>query len=272
MKLLHPNKEKYLLLTELEDYYKDGYYKIIDKKDEKRLNYFLSSFEVYGKNKGSKIIDRHLYDKLPYTIHTNVWKERQKDIKIINHFINYKHNLSILDIGSWNGWLSNYLSKKGHEVIATNIFTDEINGLAAKKYYNSNFISLQLFADELFRIKHKFDIIIFNRNWPYIKNEGKAFEQAKKLLKKNGLIIFTGLPIYRKSDTIEKKLKLADEEFINTYGISLYYNETKGYLNKRDRLWFSENNIQIKPYNKFKYFLKMTFPKKASLCYGIFKN
>lgn len=272
MKLLHPSKDKHLSLNELDEYYKDGYYKIIDEKNEQRLNYFLSSFEAYAKNKGLKIIGSDLYDNLPFSIHTKVWKERQKDIRIINHFIGNKLNLSVLDIGSWNGWLSNYLSKRGHEVIATNIFTDEINGLSAKKYYDSNYISLQLFADELFRIDHKFDIIIFNRNWPYIKNEEMAFMQAKKLLKKNGAIIFTGLPVYRNSGVIEKKLKLADEEFINTYGISLYYNATKGYLNNDDEIWFNKNNIQIKPYNKLKYFLKMIFPKKALLCYGIFKN
>jgi len=272
MKLLHPNKEKYLSIKELKVYYKDGYYKLIDEKNIERLNYFLSSFEAYGKNKELKLIEKDLYDNLPFSIHTKVWKERQKDIKIVDHFINNRLNLDMLDIGSWNGWLANYLSKKGHEVVATNIFIDEINGLTAKKFYKSNFISLQLFADELFRIEHKFDIIIFNRNWPYIKNEVEAFEQAKKLLKKNGTIIFTGLPIYIKSDAIEKKLKLADEEFMNTYGISLYYNATKGYLNNLDKLWFSENDIQIKPYNKLKYFLRMIFPKKVSICYGIFKN
>jgi 2-polyprenyl-3-methyl-5-hydroxy-6-metoxy-1,4-benzoquinol methylase len=272
MKILHPNKDKYLSIQELKEYYKDGYYKIIDEKNEQGLNYFLSSFEAYGKNKGPKIIERDLYDNLPFSIHTKVWKERQKDIKIIDYLIGNKPNLSVLDIGSWNGWLSNYLSKRGHEVISTNIFIDEINGLSAKKYYDSNFISLQLFADELFRIDHKFDIIIFNRNWPYIKNEKMAFIQAKKLLNKNGVILFTGLPLYRKSVAIEKKLKLADDEFMKNYGISLYYNERKGYLNNNDMLWFNKNNIQIKPYNKMKYFLKMAFPKKALLCYGSFKK
>ena len=39
-----------------------------------------------------------------------------------------KKNLHILDYGGWNGWLSNYLSQKGHQLVTTDLFIDEFDG------------------------------------------------------------------------------------------------------------------------------------------------
>ncbi|MGM5470915.1 class I SAM-dependent methyltransferase [Flavobacteriaceae bacterium LMO-SS05] len=272
MKVLHPHKQTPLSLSDLKDYYINGYYQIIDKEHEKPLYYFLSAFKDYINKSGIKPIDKHLYEGLPFSIHTDVWKERQKDAKIIDFLIDKRQNLKILDIGSWNGWLSNYQSKKGHEVVATNIFVDGINGLAANKNYSKSFISLQLFPDELFRLKYKFDIIVFNRNWSYINNRDLTLNDAKNLLNKNGVIILTGLPVYHNPDTINKKLKFADKAFKNDYGISLYYHTTKGYLNIDDINWLKKNSIKIYPYHKLKTMLLTLFPKKVKLYYGIYKN
>ncbi len=272
MKILHPNKENYLPLSELEAYYSEDVYKIIGKNKEKKLDFFLSSFKDYRKLQDLKSVDKLLYKSLPFSMHTDVWKERQKDAKIIYKTISDKQNLSILDIGSWNGWLSNHLSKKGHHVVAVNIFIDEIDGLRACKHYETKFVSLQLFTDEIFRIKHQFDVIVFNRNWPYLPNHEKIFYDAKNLLTKDGVIMFTGLPFYSDVTTIKEKLKSADDNFKNNYGTSLYYYSAKGYLDHSDILFLKTHEIQLKSYHPLKNLFKAFFPRQVKLYYGIYKN
>ena len=270
LKILHPDKDRYLSLEELKYYYIDGYYKIIGAKETEKLTHFLKCYEDFTKNDKNRITDENVYSDLPFSIQTDTWKERQKDINIIDALIKSKNELEILDIGSWNGWLPNYYTKKGHNVIAINMFTDEFNGLTAHKKYQTRYISLQLMTHEIYRIQHKFDVIIFNRNWAYFQNHQNVFNDAKKLLSKNGIIVFTGLPFYKNPNNIITSLVNVNRKYKNKYDIDLLYKPSKGYLEFKDKLFFKENNIQLFTYHKIKSLIKKGLPKKVILQYGLF--
>ncbi|MBC3845574.1 methyltransferase domain-containing protein [Winogradskyella echinorum] len=272
MKILHPNNDQYCSLDELKNYYSNGYYSIISDDEKEKLNYFLNAFQDYRKTKNLIITDNTLYKNLPFSIHTTEWKERQKDVKIIDATIGNKQNLEILDVGSWNGWLCNYLTKKGHNLTGINFFDDAFDGLKTNIHYNTKFTLLQMQADELYRIEKKFDLIIFNRNWAFFQNHDTVFNDAKKLLSTNGLIIFTGLAIYKNPTLIKQHFESKNLEFKKRYNIPLFYNQSKGFLDYKDKKWLKKSDIKLNPYNRLKNILKHYFPKRPKIYFGIYFN
>lgn len=272
MKILHPNHNKYQPLKDLKEYYNDGYYEIIAKDEYPKLDYFLKCFKDFSKNANDLKIAKKNYINLPFSLNTDTWKERQKDAKLVSTLIKNKTALDILDVGAWNGWLSNYLTQKGHNLIATNMFTDAYNGISAYKNYETKFMALQLFANDIFRIKQPFDLIVFNRNWAYFKGPQSVFNDAKKLLKPGGKIIFTGLPFYKNPIQIKTKVQILSTDFEKKYHVPLLYNPSKGYLNSADKLFFKKNKIKLHPYSRFKNCIKIIFRKRVSLHYGVYIN
>lgn len=269
IKLIHPSHNKPMTLQELDEYHDKGVYNLISKKDRGRLDYFLTCFEQYRKEKNERIIDISLYNDLPFSIKNRSWKSKRKDIKIINKIIGKKKQLSILDIGSWNGWLSNYLSSKGHYVVSTDIFSDEFDGLKAKNHYMNDFLAIQLMPDEVWRIQHGFDLIIFNRNWPYIENQKPVFEHAKSLLNNEGTILFTGLTFYKKPFAFETKLDIEKLSFEKKYKISLLFFNTKGYLNIQDYYLLKKMGVTLESYDKIRGVLNK-ISKNTFYKYGFF--
>lgn len=272
MKILHPNNTKSLPLEKLDNYLKDCIYDVIDAKEREKLDHFLKSFEEYRTSNNLVIKDVSLYKNLPFSIYSEEWKERQKDIYVIDEKIKNKKNLKILDVGSWNGWLSNYLSNKGHQVTALNLFMDEYDGLLSKNKYETTYTSLQINVEELYRIEDQFDCIVFNRNWAFFNNAQKVFNDAKKMLTPNGEILFTGLAFYKNPVKAKKNLELMNEKFETKYKIPIIYNDSKGYLDADDFSFFTRNNISLQSYQKVKNFIKLLFPKKARIYYGCYKN
>ncbi len=272
MKILHPDKSEYLPLDKLEEYYKDDYYRIIADDEVEALDYFLSCFEDFRISKNARITDRDLYNDLPFSINNNAWRERQNDTKIIDHLIQHRAALNILDVGCWNGWLCNFLAKKKHNLTGLGLFTDPFDGLKASKFYSSKFCSIQLPIEELYRIEDRFDLIIFNRNWAYINDKQKIFNEAKERLNKDGIILFTGLSFYFKETEIKKIIRKANDEFCEKYGISLFYKPVKGYLDKSDFNFFLENKIDLKSKSLIKNFAKKIATKKPVNYYGFYKK
>ena len=273
MKILHPDNNEFKNLNELLNYKKEGVFDLIPKEEKEKLNTFLKNFEDFRERKKQKIKDPNLYKNLPYSINDSSWKSKQKDIQIVNKICGKRKELKILDFGGWNGWMSNYLTSKGHYLVVTDIFLDEFDGLKAIKHYNNPFIALQLLPNEIWRIQDTFDLIIFNRNFAYLENKEEILNDAKKLLTKNGIIILTGLAIYNSPEKIINSFKKIEEEFIAHYNSPFLLFKCKGYLDKNDTTLLKQNNFKIYKYSSFKYIIKRIISRKSfNNYYAILQN
>ncbi|WP_339833383.1 methyltransferase domain-containing protein [uncultured Flavobacterium sp.] len=271
MKLVHPDFETPKELNQLEIYQDEGVYCLIPKDKKDKLSYFLNSFDNYRTQTNQKITDSNLYSNLPFSINDNSWKSKQKDIYIVDKICGTRKELRILDIGGWNGWLSNYLTMKGHTSVTTDIFIDRFDGLKAVNHYNNPFVALQLLPNEIWRVQESFDLIIFNRNWAYLENHQEILSMAKSKLNKNGTILFTGLTFYKNSSKIEKQISESSDYFEKKYGIPLLYFKTKGFLNNVD-LAFLKNETTLFPYNVLKTLLKRLFLSKKNHQFAIYRQ
>ena len=273
MKVRHPDYMEAQDLNDLKQHQLDGVYDFIPNEKKEQLHHFLNCFTDFREQRNERIKDITLYQNLPFSIHDNSWKSKRKDLKIIENILKNRKNLHILDYGGWNGWLSNYFAQKGHQVVTTDIFIDEYDGLKAMKYYKNKFIAIQLLPTDIWRIEATFDVIIFNRNWAYLENKEEILNHAKRLLKEDGIIILTGLAVYTFPEKIILAFKKLQEDFFKLYATPLLIYQSKGYLDTKDLKFLKKNAFKNYQYAPFKSIIKNIISRKSfNTYYSIYKK
>jgi len=135
---------------------------------------------------------RDIYDKLAKTWHT---KRRQKTF--YNDFLEMPATLSllknvknkkILDLGCGTGVLSKILKRRGAKVFGVDVSPKMID--LAK----SNVKGVDFRTGSVYKLPYKsnyFDIVVASLVLHYFKNLNKAFKEIRRVLKKNGILIFS---------------------------------------------------------------------------------
>ena len=249
----------------------EGVLKLMTPKFAFTLEDWLIHFEEFRKP-DLRELD---FDNLPQSglkIDKNIWSSRQMDIKIISSLID-QNTKAVLDIGSWNGWMANYLSKKGLGVTAIDYFVDELDGMKAKKYYkNANWNSIQMNLEDLSILDDRFDLIVVNRCFPYFSDTAKMIESVIHLLAPKGKLIITGLNI-NKLEEETPEFKQANLDFESAHGRKLMFKPFKGYVSTNDLALIKKNGFKILPYPNLKNRIKEKLFKNRNVSYyGIYTN
>ena len=189
---------------------------------------------------GVRIKDKTVYNKMPFLNPEEgkgfrEWSACRADLKIISKLISGKTGLEVLNYGSWNGWLSNQLVLKGHKVTAIAYFIDEYDGLGANRHFDTQWLSVQMdIENDLDIIEKKFDCIILNRGVSFLEHPINIVELLIRKLNLGGLLIITGMNVYRKVDKVRQtKLEFWDS-FKDKYGFDIRFTKTKSYLDSKD--------------------------------------
>ena len=102
----------------------------------------------------------------------------------------------VLDVGCGLGKVPVYLAKKGLNVIGIDVSPRLIK--LAKKKSIKNKVNVQFKLTELgnFKVRKKFDAVMFAGVLEHIEDEERLMREAKRLLKKNGKIVITDMPTF----------------------------------------------------------------------------
>lgn len=241
----------------------EGVLKLMTPEFSEKLSAWLLDFESFRKDSIQKL-DYNNLPKSGIAVDKHIWKARTQDLDIILALVdgNCKH---VLEIGSWNGWLANNLSKKGLKVTAIDYFTDELDGMKAKKFYqNSDWNSIQMDLEDLSVFDSQFDLIVINRCLPYFTNINKLLDNCYKLLSSNGKLIITGINIVNKEAT---ELELAKIDFKNKHNKPLLFKSFKGYLDKVDLENIIQMEIKVFLYPNLKNLIKKKWLGKENVTY-----
>lgn len=244
----------------------NGVYSMLTSAFKLKLETYLSVFEEWRVKTVNHKLDTTSFEDLPYILNDRTWIARQADIELITKLIHERQQLTILELGSWQGWLSNQLSKKGHKVLAVDYFDDEYDGLKARQHYkNPKWYSLQLDVEDLPLLNPIFDLVIFNRNLCYCPDFSKSLLDAKKLLKARGSIVATGINIVSRPQGILQHFEQM-ETFFRQRGVPAYLKEDfKKYLCREDLFSIKEAGFELNEYPlKWYQKLKNTVDPKAS--------
>jgi len=234
----------------------EGVWILMDESFDKRLSGFLRKFENGRKHEKPDLLKPSDYLALPYNRHRTYkleWVFRQGSLEIINRLLVSRKKQLILEVGSWNSWLTNRMTEEGHMVVAIDYFIDERDGLKAKKRYVNDWIAIQADISNPLFFSVKFDSIIINHCLQYFSNPIEYIQSLKALLKEDGKIIVIGLSLYRNPEKKKAQVKEYLQNSIIKSGIG-FFNPTKGYLDFEDKEKMERQGFKFYPYYPKMYF------------------
>jgi len=230
-------------------YYKIDGVSVIMKPDFlKTVHDYSDCFKKAREILGVRIKDPKMYSELPYgneLPEPKEWKARQHDLVFLRDLMINKKGLEILEIGGWNGWLSHHLVKWGHKVTAVDYFADEYDGLRAMKHYPETWTAIQMDLEKLNIIQKKFDVVIFNRSLAFFIEPLSAFKLMKSKKKTDGIIIISGMSIYRNPQKKIEKIAAFRKGFKQKFGCDGFLRPIKGYLDREDEKLLMKEKVKF---------------------------
>lgn len=255
----------------------DGVLALLDPAFAAQLAAFSEPFQRMRADMGRPLLDPAVYARLPATPPghpPHEWRLRRYDLALLRRLLRRRPRQTILDVGAWNGWLSNRLASDGHTVTAVDYFADEYDGLRARKFYASSWQAVQMDLLDLPALGESFDVIVLNRCVQFFPQPAAAVAQAKAQLAAGGLLILTGLELYRDSRAKAARVAHLLRSHRQRYGFELFLRPTKGYLDLADKTQLEAQGVQIKPYwqllpANLKALLRPALPRH---CYGVYRH
>ena len=255
--------------------FRDGVLVLLEPGLGRRLDQFTQAFSAVRAVENRRLLDEHAYEALPFGLIVQgdfQWRLRQYDLAVVRRLLSDRRGQRVLDIGAWNGWLSNRMADDGHLVTAIDYFVDEFDGLGAKKFYSTPWQAIQMDLTDLHVLDENFDVIILNRCLQFFPQPAGYVAMAKAKLAPGGLLIVTGMELFR--DPHVKAARVADMLHVHRqrYGFELFLAPTKGYLDFEDKAQLQAQGMEVKIYRPLlpanaKAMLWPTLPYHA---YGVY--
>jgi ubiquinone/menaquinone biosynthesis C-methylase UbiE len=130
--------------------------------------------------------------------------------------------LRVADLGAGNCWMSYRLALRGHQVIATDILSDPLDGLAAGSHYQPRvtFSRINAEFDDLPIAAASLDLIIYNASIHYSTDYHRTLAEARRCLRPGGSFVIIDSPIYRRREHGELMRRERHQQFQSTYGFA----------------------------------------------------
>ena len=248
---------------------------LLDAAFQQKLTRFLAVFEPLRQKEAKRLEESAVYQTLPFTPHLQTnpeWRMRTYDIAILRQLLAGREAQQILEIGAWNGWLSNWLTQQGYDVTAVDYFADEYDGLRAQKHYQAKWQAIQMDLTDLSVLNGRFDIVILNRCVQFFANPLAYTGSVQEKVAPGGLLILIGLSFFQ--DYAAKAKAVADlHSHLRQNGIP-ELQPMKGYLDFVDKQQLEARGVQLRPYPQlWRANLKSRFNKAAPrYFYGVYSQ
>lgn len=223
-----------------------------------RLDYFsafLQDYETIRRSEGRGSRDKAYYARLPeWDLSGRLshdWKIRAKSFKTFLQQVliplekNLKRPLRILDLGAGNGWLSNRLALRGHDLAAIDLTMNDFDGLGCRRFYDSSFQSMQAEFDRLPLPDRSADLAIFNASLHYSVNLEETLKEALRVLEAAGVLVIVDSPLYHDSSSGAQMVAERRAEFLKRYGFASDHLASENYLTE-SRLEGIGNTLHLK--------------------------
>ncbi|MGH2520940.1 MAG: class I SAM-dependent methyltransferase [Anaerolineales bacterium] len=177
------------------------------------------------------------------------WRLRCYDWAVVQELLNGRVRQRVLDVGAWNGWLSQRLARQGHLVTAVDFFSDAFDGLRARKHYPApTWQAAQMDLRDLTVLNQSFDVIVLNRCLQFFPHPADYVAEARRLLAPGGLLILTGLQIFRDPRAKARAVAARQREYRERFGAELFLFPNKGYLDADDARRLRALGVRLRPY------------------------
>jgi SAM-dependent methyltransferase len=130
--------------------------------------------------------------------------------------------LRVLDLGAGNGWMSYRLALLGHEPVAVDLLTSDMDGLGAAVHYQgvlkNLFPRFQAELDHLPFVENQFDVAVFNASFHYSENYRETLREVVRCLRPRGKVIIADTPWYSRDESGRTMVRERQAYFTKLYG------------------------------------------------------
>jgi len=201
----------------------DGIVRAIAPDRRSFYDRFLTDYGTIRKAEGRGSTSREYYLALPYQDlsekNSEQWRIRACTYRYFEKHLLQEPSLDILDLGAGNGWMSYRLAQRGRRPVAVDIFTDQLDGLAAAREYGL-FPLVEAEFDRLPFADGQFDLAIFNSSLHYSTDYHGTLAEARRCLKPGGSIVVLDSPLYKLREHGELMRAERHRQFQARYGFA----------------------------------------------------
>ncbi|MGB3716409.1 MAG: class I SAM-dependent methyltransferase [Candidatus Promineifilaceae bacterium] len=139
--------------------------------------------------------------------HERIWQIRTKGYDLLLARVvspmaeNRERPLKVLDVEAGNCWLSNQFARRGHDLVAVDLITNEYNGLGAYAQYDVSFTVIRAEFDRLPVDGEQADLVIYNGALHYSTSFQGTLGEGLRALRPGGQIVVMDSPIYRNPES-----------------------------------------------------------------------
>jgi SAM-dependent methyltransferase len=210
----------------------DGIWKALPAVRKKHFQRFLREYQVVREAEGRGSRDPEYYLALPFQDlsghNQQQWAIRSRTYSFLEQRIlpeieaHMARNLSVLDLGAGNGWLSYRLALRKHLPVAVDVFISDLDGLAAAMHYRKKlpglFPRFQAEVDRLPFADRQFDLAIFNASFHYSEDYFETLGEAIRCLRPGGTVIIADTAWYTADESGQRMLAERQSVFSEQYG------------------------------------------------------
>lgn len=187
----------------------DGVWHLIAPERMELFNTFIHEYETVRQAEG-RSDSAETYAQLPYAQPNHplaeMWRQRTISFEAFLEIVlipkeKTKKQLSIIDLGAGNGWMSNRLAERGHCVAAVDLTINGFDGLGVHQHYGQDIVSIQAEFDHLPLASDQFDLAVFNASLHYSADYGTTLNEALRLLNRAGTLAVIDTPVYQKEQS-----------------------------------------------------------------------
>ena len=202
---------------------------------------FTKDYEHIREAEGRSSQSDQFYLELPYTDVTGrnseQWLIRSRSY---DHLLGEILKLKLptgalsLDLGAGNCWMSYRLALAGYKPFATDLLTNDHDGLGAARHYASVLPTLfPRFQAEMGSLpfqNEQFDAVIFNASFHYAEDYKAALGEALRCVRQDGIVIVCDTPWYSRDASGRQMLKERQAAFLDKYGTTSDSIKSQEYL------------------------------------------
>ena len=251
-----------------------GIVQLVEPGFRARLQRFLDGFQELRESDGRRIHDPAVFPTLP---HANTlrrdpeWRMRGYDLAVVRRLIAGRGPLTVLDVGAYNGWLSHNLTADGHRVTAVDHFTDELDGLGARRFYPTDWRPIQLDLRDLSLLDERYDLVVLNRCVQFFPDPPAMAAHAVQHVAPGGMLVLTGLEFFTDPSARLRSLRELDARLAR-WGLEPLI-PVKGFLDRHDRARFLDLGVELRAYPQLRMRIaalrSVVDRRRGRPCYGV---
>ncbi|MEM8858271.1 MAG: class I SAM-dependent methyltransferase [Chloroflexota bacterium] len=233
----------------------DGVWRMILPERMDRFERFIQEYETVRLAEGRQSDDPSFYRELPQTAANHpaaqMWRQRAHSYSVFLEAVlkpleSDLSDLTILDLGAGNGWLSNRLAERGHKVAAIDLTVNDFDGLGVcAAAYESDFVAVQAEFDHLPFEQNQFDLVIFNASFHYSADYAQTLEEMKRVIKSNGQIGIIDTPVYAHQASGQRMVQERECLFEKQFGFKSDQLGSENFLTQI-RIMALENQVNMR--------------------------